>query len=1188
MPLTPCHKKYLKIISLTLGGLLGVVILILASLPLILSQNNLTRWVNEYSNRYLNANVKIDTVALSLISGFPYAEIKLSNGLILSKAFENEPDSLKKLLPERADSLLQFGELSVSLSIPDILLSKVNIKRISITHPRAFAYIAPWGKANWDIYESPDSTAEETDDELDLSININRFSILQGGDFVYDSRPDNLKAAIGLNRIRLRGNLSTEKEKFELNRGAVSKLSAQVEHQKNTGSLTLDTLGIVYRKKGFLRIDALAHIGAKADTLLLCNNLPLEINGSIRPDTLSRGGLYLDRLKLSAAEFPLLLDGHILLHPDSIYTDLTARIESCKIASLLQYIPKQLYPAADSLSTNTEFTLDAKLKGFYSGKTRTLPSFDIHLTVPDSYVEFTGKKSRINQLEADIRVFNSAARKDSLGISIGKFILNGRGMNFNAQASVTNLLGDPYIDGTLCTIIHLDTLSALFPSKTGICLSGDIDIDIAAKSLLSNLNVYKIGNADLKGQIAADMLKINVPPQDIALIMEKGKIRFGAASNTADTTIEQGMKMLALVAELDSAFFRYKDQLLVKGSGLRFAGHNAADILSGDTTRVHPFNGQMDVGGLEMKAGDSTRILLRRAQTHFSVLPYRNNYKIPLLKLSTQARLLALRDQENRYSLMNGNFTIQAVMNGLNRDSLRQLALGRYLDSLQTVYPRIPRDSLLAYRRSLYTRNRNRQKDDFANQDIDLKVDTSLAAVIRNWDISGYGTAATGRVTTPYFPLRTRMQDVDFSFTTDGFKLNDTKVISGQSRLSLSGQIAGLKRAMMGRGKLRLDLDIESDTLNFNELMRAANRGKAYLQTSESFKDSLRTEEDEDKLNEMIVLEDSDTLQNMDLIIIPSNIDAKVNMDVKYGRYAHLTLDRVSGELIAKDRCLQLNNFKALTDAGEIYLDAFYSTRNKHDLSTGFDLELRNIEAAKLVSLIPGTDSLLPMLRSLEGNLNCQLAATSRIDTLMNIQLPTLRGVARIKGDSLVLLDGETFTEIAKKMHFKNKKRNLIDKMSVEILIKDNTIEIFPFLIEMDRYRAAVSGTQSLDMNFNYHISVLHSPIPIRLGVDVYGNLDDFHFRIGRAKYKNTDLPVYAGVIDSTRLNLRNYITHVFQRGVEAALRNGGSLDAVERFKRKHQDIGEMETLSEEELRQLNQLDSTGQNTVKAPLQPTE
>ena len=184
---------------------------------------------------------------------------------------------------------------------------------------------------------------------------------------------------------------------------------------------------------------------------------------------------------------------------------------------------------------------------------------------------------------------------------------------------------------------------------------------------------------------------------------------------------------------------------------------------------------------------------------------------------------------------------------------------------------------------------------------------------------------------------------------------------------------------------------------------------------------------------------------------------------------------------------------------------------------------------------MPSVDSLLPMLRSFEGMVDCTIAATAAVDTMMNIELPTLNAACSIRGENLVLLDGETFTEISKMLRFKNRERNLIDRISVDLLVHDNRIELFPFIVEMDRYKAAVSGVQRLDMSFDYHISVLKSPIPFRLGVNIFGTLDKFKFRIGRARYKSENLPSFVGLIDTTRVNLRRTITDIFRRGVDAA-----------------------------------------------------
>jgi len=60
---------------------------------------------------------------------------------------------------------------------------------------------------------------------------------------------------------------------------------------------------------------------------------------------------------------------------------------------------------------------------------------------------------------------------------------------------------------------------------------------------------------------------------------------------------------------------------------------------------------------------------------------------------------------------------------------------------------------------------------------------------------------------------------------------------------------------------------------------------------------------------------------------------------------------------------------------------------------------------------------------------------------------------------------------------------------------------------------------------------VLRSPIPFRLGIDIFGTLDKFKFRIVRARYKNENVPSFVDLIDTTQVNLRRTITDIFRRG---------------------------------------------------------
>ena len=234
-----------------------------------------------------------------------------------------------------------------------------------------------------------------------------------------------------------------------------------------------------------------------------------------------------------------------------------------------------------------------------------------------------------------------------------------------------------------------------------------------------------------------------------------------------------------------------------------------------------------------------------------------------------------------------------------------------------------------------------------------------------------------------------------------------------------------------------------------------------------------------------------------------------------------------------KDQYVQMTDLSMRSQAANVQTTLIYKASDPRRAYAGFDLRMDDIDVASLVSFMPSLDSIVPMLRSFEGQVDFHIAGESDLDSTLMIDLPTLRSAAYLDGRNLVLMDGETFAEISKMLMFKNKERNLIDSISVDFLVKDGIIEIFPFLVEMDRYKVAVGGEQHIDMTFDYHISVLKSPIPFRLGLDVYGSLDDTKFRITKAKYKDLFIPSRRAKVDSAQLNVRAQIRRMLQTARE-------------------------------------------------------
>ena len=58
-------------------------------------------------------------------------------------------------------------------------------------------------------------------------------------------------------------------------------------------------------------------------------------------------------------------------------------------------------------------------------------------------------------------------------------------------------------------------------------------------------------------------------------------------------------------------------------------------------------------------------------------------------------------------------------------------------------------------------------------------------------------------------------------------------------------------------------------------------------------------------------------------------------------------------------------------------------------------------------------------------------------------------------------------------------------------------------------------------------------------------------FKIGRAKYKNGNVPIFSAVIDQTKINLVKSIHNIFEKGVDAAFRENSMQSAILEHKNK-------------------------------------
>jgi hypothetical protein len=255
-----------------------------------------------------------------------------------------------------------------------------------------------------------------------------------------------------------------------------------------------------------------------------------------------------------------------------------------------------------------------------------------------------------------------------------------------------------------------------------------------------------------------------------------------------------------------------------------------------------------------------------------------------------------------------------------------------------------------------------------------------------------------------------------------------------------------------------------------------------------------------------------------------------MNTTIQKALYEETEFNNIAGRVYVKDGVLVLEEVGLTNEAARMQLTAMYRTPRMNHLFLGFDFHLLDIKIDKLIAMIPEVDTILPMLKAFSGNAEFHFAAETYLKSNYDIKFSTLRGAAAINGHDLVVLDNETYKTIAKKLMFSKKTQNKIDSLSTEITIFRNEVDVYPFLLSIDKYSAIISGRHNLDLTYDYNISLVK---PIRIGLDIIGLEDERKFKVGKAKYPTMFKPEKQKVLEAQILELKTLINKTLQQNVK-------------------------------------------------------
>jgi hypothetical protein len=292
------------------------------------------------------------------------------------------------------------------------------------------------------------------------------------------------------------------------------------------------------------------------------------------------------------------------------------------------------------------------------------------------------------------------------------------------------------------------------------------------------------------------------------------------------------------------------------------------------------------------------------------------------------------------------------------------------------------------------------------------------------------------------YPTQISALYLDFNPRTVDLTKLDVKI--GKSDIQMDGKIENFLEYALKDSLLSGTFNLRSSMLDLNELMSSPDSGKTEAATPDTAVASVAE--------------------------VPSNLDVRLNADVKKMLYDNLTISNVTGGVAIKDSKMTLDNLKMAIDEleGTMALTGVYNTQNIKKPSVDFKVDIANFDIPKTFKAFNSVQKLAPIAQFAKGKFSTDLKFTTLLDEHMDPVLNTLEGGGHLKTQSVSVEGFEPINKLADLLKQEKYKKLTFENVDATYTFKDGRVEVKEMPIKTGNITAKVKGSTGFDQTIDY------------------------------------------------------------------------------------------------------------------------
>ncbi|MCQ2306102.1 MAG: hypothetical protein MJ000_00870 [Bacteroidales bacterium] len=1076
-------KKPLKITLISLGSLIGLILIVLVVVfDIVLNSKRTTALVNKYASKFITCEYNIGKVDITFFKTFPDVGVEIDD-LVLVNKMQDCPN----------DTLAAIKECVVALNIKELVSNKnIIVNKANLYGGCVNAFFNEKGENNFDIFVSGDEEEKEEEKEpVSYSIDLDKLK-LKDVNLSYTDLSSNTNAAVNGMDMTLKVKVDEEAYLGDLYL-KINDIDANIADDSTSINSVMEDFKL---ESGLKYVGDIVECSpkislGKTDFLMSGNDMisadfdcfAIETQCVMRDFNLldcSGTGIRIDSVSLSLGEDEYLNDVNVTIDSRSPLRmalkekDITIGDLSLAVNDLIIGLAGHLAMNEDGIDMNVDV------------KTNTLEVAKTIDFVPDAVLGdaldgiYADGKLKLNANVAGVYNENSMPVVTAdIAFNDGFFEMP-EALPFPVRAINTDINAKLDLNGE--TDITLNSLKAKM-NNSSVDVKGKVN-DALNESRRCDIRVKAdVKTADVKPFIPDD---IKVKGTINADVYMKGSVAEVTNMNLSNSQFDVKLALKDLIVNycdtinLVSNNFnvnvayprRVPNENVKKFAQLKV---NGTDLVANVSEMMSVNLDDFDISGFVSDIVGGSKQPSVTGEFGFSHLVF-NMDDINVDADNTNGAVTMLEQADG------GDVSYTAA---LNSDSLSFSMDGLALNT----------ESMALDARADCDETKEKPLEKW-NPKFDIDLSNALV------DVDGLDESVI-------------IPSVNMKYNENGLLVEDSRVILGNSDFSLKGEMTNLIEYFNNNELLRGDFRFTSDYTDVSELLGLfSGMGSTDTVAEQTTADT--------------------TLVEDDPFIVPLGTDITLHTLINRAKFSDVDVKNIGGDVTVKNGNLVLREVGFTTDAATMMLTAIYKSPRKNNLYAGFDFHLLDIDIAEMIKLVPDIDTIVPMLKSFAGNAEFHLAAETNLKADYSLKYSTLKAACSIEGSDLVVLDSETFKTIKKLLRFDKNTENKIDTLDVQFTLFRNEIDVYPFVVSLDKYQAALYGRHNLDMSYDYNISVLNPPILNLLGLEIKGpDFDNMKFKLRKGKVKNIFKPEKRNFVEEKIMDLKKTISESLKEDLQ-------------------------------------------------------